>query len=168
MTPSSRGPGHRPFTAVTGVRLPLGSPNKPPSGGFLLAQSVVMIRYKYFYRVILIFGFGLVQVGLYRFWLKKRFWNGKKTVCRQGLYLLLLILSISETIFIYDVSADDWRPVMLCFVWNAWYFRGFYQEGEHLKYEFRKKDFRFFSGSFSEKVIFNRLLKNEVIEKSRL
>ena len=67
MTPSSRGPGHRPFTAVTGVRLPLGSPNKPPSGGFLLAQSVVMIRYKYFYRVILIFGFGLVQVGLYRF-----------------------------------------------------------------------------------------------------
>ena len=26
MTPSSRGLGHRPFTAVTRVRLPLGSP----------------------------------------------------------------------------------------------------------------------------------------------
>jgi hypothetical protein len=27
-TPSSRGLGHRPFTAVTGVRIPVGSPNK--------------------------------------------------------------------------------------------------------------------------------------------
>ena len=25
-SPSSRGPGHRPFTAVTGVRIPLGTP----------------------------------------------------------------------------------------------------------------------------------------------
>src|SRR5580698_9621985 len=32
-SPSSRGPGHRPFTAVTGVRIPLGTPaseRKPP------------------------------------------------------------------------------------------------------------------------------------------
>ena len=29
-TPSSRGLGHRPFTAVTGVRIPVGSPNKMP------------------------------------------------------------------------------------------------------------------------------------------
>ena len=28
MTPSSRGLGHRPFTAVTGVRIPLGSPKQ--------------------------------------------------------------------------------------------------------------------------------------------
>ncbi len=28
MTPSSRGLGHRPFTAVTGVRIPVGSPIK--------------------------------------------------------------------------------------------------------------------------------------------
>ena len=27
-SPSSRGLGHRPFTAVTGVRIPLGTPNK--------------------------------------------------------------------------------------------------------------------------------------------
>src|SRR3984893_12730523 len=27
-SPSSRGPGHRPFTAVTGVRIPLGTPIK--------------------------------------------------------------------------------------------------------------------------------------------
>ena len=34
MTPSSRGLGHRPFTAVTRVRLPLGSPTKPPKRWF--------------------------------------------------------------------------------------------------------------------------------------
>src|SRR5438876_5966259 len=28
-SPSSRGPGHRPFTAVTGVRIPLGTPPIP-------------------------------------------------------------------------------------------------------------------------------------------
>src|SRR5262245_49693961 len=28
-SPSSRGPGHRPFTAVTGVRIPLGTPAFP-------------------------------------------------------------------------------------------------------------------------------------------
>ena len=28
MVPSSRGLGHRPFTAVTGVRIPVGTPNK--------------------------------------------------------------------------------------------------------------------------------------------
>lgn len=30
-SPSSRGPGHRPFTAVTGVRIPLGTPYTLPS-----------------------------------------------------------------------------------------------------------------------------------------
>ena len=29
-SPSSRGPGHRPFTAVTGVRIPLGTPQPTP------------------------------------------------------------------------------------------------------------------------------------------
>ena len=33
MTPSSRGLGHRPFTAVTGVRIPMGSPIKIRSQG---------------------------------------------------------------------------------------------------------------------------------------
>ena len=28
MSPSSRGLGHRPFTAVTGVRIPVGTPSK--------------------------------------------------------------------------------------------------------------------------------------------
>ena len=28
LSPSSRGLGHRPFTAVTGVRIPVGTPNK--------------------------------------------------------------------------------------------------------------------------------------------
>lgn len=42
MTPSSRGLGHRPFTAVTGVRIPLGSPNKKihPKGWFFLFASI--------------------------------------------------------------------------------------------------------------------------------
>ena len=42
MTPSSRGLGHRPFTAVTGVRIPLGSPNKKihPKGWFFLFDSI--------------------------------------------------------------------------------------------------------------------------------
>ena len=42
MTPSSRGLGHRPFTAVTGVRIPLGSPNKKihPKGCFFLFASI--------------------------------------------------------------------------------------------------------------------------------
>src|SRR5690606_27496233 len=30
-SPSSRGPGHDPFTVVTGVRNPLGTPNKKPT-----------------------------------------------------------------------------------------------------------------------------------------
>ena len=38
MTPSSRGLGHRPFTAVTGVRIPVGSPLKPPKGGFFYGE----------------------------------------------------------------------------------------------------------------------------------
>src|SRR5574340_1355732 len=29
MSPSSRGLGHRPFTAITGVRIPVGTPVKP-------------------------------------------------------------------------------------------------------------------------------------------
>ncbi len=33
-SPSSRGLGHRPFTAVTGVRLPLGTPDKSMAYGF--------------------------------------------------------------------------------------------------------------------------------------
>ena len=41
MSPSSRGLGHRPFTAVTGVRIPLGMPTarilKHASGVFFLA-----------------------------------------------------------------------------------------------------------------------------------
>src|SRR5215469_11727512 len=36
-SPSSRGPGHRPFTAVTGVRIPLGT---PPSGNSILRQFI--------------------------------------------------------------------------------------------------------------------------------
>ena len=37
-TPSSRGLGHRPFTAVTGVRIPVGSPNEKATfqGGFFI------------------------------------------------------------------------------------------------------------------------------------
>src|SRR3954466_4831985 len=33
-SPSSRGPGHRPFTAVTGVRIPLGTPTNEKGGSF--------------------------------------------------------------------------------------------------------------------------------------
>src|SRR6476620_256506 len=39
LSPSSRGLGHYPFTVATGVRIPVGTPNKKPStqvGGFLL------------------------------------------------------------------------------------------------------------------------------------
>ncbi len=47
-TPSSSGPGSRPFTAVTGVQIPLGSPNKfffsVPNGR--LAQLVERHPYK--------------------------------------------------------------------------------------------------------------------------
>ena len=43
-TPSSRGLGHRPFTAVTGVRIPVGSPISttrwPPAGCFVIAIEV--------------------------------------------------------------------------------------------------------------------------------
>src|SRR4029079_2080600 len=35
-SPSSRGPGHRPFTAVTGVRIPLGTPIPSFSRGILM------------------------------------------------------------------------------------------------------------------------------------
>lgn len=39
MVPSSRGLGHRPFTAVTRVRISLGSPLKsPPLGGFFSGE----------------------------------------------------------------------------------------------------------------------------------
>ncbi len=39
MTPSSRGLGHRPFTAVTGVRIPVGSPIKTTEGWFFLWRN---------------------------------------------------------------------------------------------------------------------------------
>ncbi len=42
-SPSSRGLGHRPFTAVTGVRIPLGTPYKKTparkSGGFFICMA---------------------------------------------------------------------------------------------------------------------------------
>src|SRR6185436_11322921 len=40
-SPSSRGLGHRPFTAVTGVRIPVGTPNKskPPQGGLFVWEA---------------------------------------------------------------------------------------------------------------------------------
>ncbi len=38
-SPSSRGLGHRPFTAVTGVRIPLGTPSRPVSAPACLAGS---------------------------------------------------------------------------------------------------------------------------------
>ena len=37
LSPSSRGRGHRPFTAVTGVRIPLGTPVK---SGWLVAVAI--------------------------------------------------------------------------------------------------------------------------------
>ena len=39
MTPSSRGLGHRPFTAVTGVRIPVGSPMKTTERWFFLWRN---------------------------------------------------------------------------------------------------------------------------------
>ena len=50
-SPSSRGPGHRPFTAATGVRLPLGThllkiiPDFPMVNlDYLLGKSVMKMR----------------------------------------------------------------------------------------------------------------------------
>ena len=43
LSPSSRGLGHRPFTAVTGVRIPLGTPNKET--GHIVPRFFVWLLY---------------------------------------------------------------------------------------------------------------------------
>ena len=51
MTPSSRGLGHRPFTAVTGVRIPLGSPNYAYEIVTVVKGGHMHNRSRYFYLV---------------------------------------------------------------------------------------------------------------------
>ena len=43
MSPSSRGLGHRPFTAVTGVRIPLGTPYKLSLHGLTCVCTLLLI-----------------------------------------------------------------------------------------------------------------------------
>ncbi len=56
MSPSSRGLGHRPFTAVTGVRIPLGTPNTKPSmrkhRGFFICSVAKEVRAPGFDKIV--------------------------------------------------------------------------------------------------------------------
>gem|GEM_PF-1763714 len=44
VSPSSRGLGHRPFTAVTGVRIPVGTPFTKSAQGFKILGFFIALK----------------------------------------------------------------------------------------------------------------------------